>query len=157
VQKTDHSQYISFVLSEFESITDTRKRKHKIYFLWIVCLLIPIIALILGIFGGGELDRQITDFIYNLFNSNSFLQSLGNLFQYSYFVSLAGALVCSIIVILYLNPKTSNKVEAASKYAILYLLVLTLSFLDLIILQLIVNRIPFSILPSKPFIQWNLE
>jgi len=157
VQKTDHSQYISFVLSEFESITDTRKRGHKIYFLWVGCLLIPIIGLILGIFGGGELDRQITAFIYNLFNSNSFLQSLGNLFQYSYFVCLAGALVCLIIIILYLNPKTSNKVEDISKYAILYLLVLSLSFLDHIILQLIVNRISFApeISSLHPFYQVN--
>lgn len=157
MQKTDHSQFTSFVLSEFESIADPKKRGRNIYFLWIGCLLIPILALILGIIGGGELDRRITGSIYYLYNSSSFLQSLGNLFQYSYYVFLGGALVCLLIVILYLSPKTKKKVKLVSKYAILYLLVMSLSFLDHIILQLIVNRIPFApeISSLHPFYQIN--
>ncbi len=157
MQKTEHSQFISFVLSEFGSMTDSGNRRRKIYFLWIGCLLIPILALIIGIIGGGELDRQITAFIHNFFNSMPFLQSVGNLFQYSYFVFLGGVLVCTIIVILYLSPKTTNKVEVVSKYAMLYLLVMSLSFLDHIILQLIINRIPFApeVSTLHPFYQVN--
>ncbi|TFG19333.1 MAG: hypothetical protein EU530_06405 [Promethearchaeota archaeon] len=138
-------------------MTDSRNRRCKTYFLWIGCLLIPILGLMIGIMGGGELDRQITAFIHNFFKSIPFLQTVGNLFQYSYFVFLGGTLVCSIIVILYLSPKTTNKVEVVSKYAIMYLLVMILSFLDHIILQLVVNRIPFApeVSSLHPFYQVN--
>ena len=109
----DHSQFTSFVLGEFEQISNTGKTQYKLYFLWVGCLLFSILGLVLGLFGGGEVDRRITLSLYNLFNSNSFFQRLGNLFQYSYFIFLGGALACLIIVILSLNPKTQSKVESA--------------------------------------------
>ena len=157
MQKTDHTQFISFVLSEFEKIPNTKKPGHKIYFLWVGCLLGPILGLILGIFNGGDIDRQITAAVHILFNSSSFFQNLGSVFQYSYFIFLGGALACLVIVILYLNSKTKEKVDTISMYAILYLLVMSLSFIDHLLLQMIVNRIQYNPILSSlhPFYQIN--
>ena len=100
MQKTDHSQFTSFVLSEFKQITHPKKPGYNTYFIWIGCLIIPIIVLILGVIDSGNLDRVITALLYDLFQTNLFFQAVGNILQYTYFVALVGALVSLIIVII---------------------------------------------------------
>lgn len=139
VQKSDHSQFTSFILSEFEQV-DHSQSIQKVYFLWVGTLLIPILVMILGIFNNGEIDRVISAFIYTLYNSSEFLQKLGTVLQYSYFLFLGGAIICLILVIVSFAPKNKEKEKSSSRYASLYLLSIIISFFFHLIIQLIVNR-----------------
>ncbi len=100
--------------------------------------------LILSALNGCEIDWRITAFLHDLFNSNSVLISIGNIFQYSYFITLIGVFVSLIIIILYLNPKTKSRIRFGSRYAVLFILVLSFSIFDSLILQVIVNRVPYN-------------
>ena len=157
MQKTDHSQFTSFVLSEFEQIPIINKPANKTYLLWVGSLLVPIIALILSVFNGGEIDRVITASLYNLFESSAFFIQLAQILQYALFIPIGGVFVCLILVILYLNPNTREKFKSVSSYAILFLLVGVFSLLDHFVLQIVVNRVAFDPIVSSlhPFYRIN--
>jgi hypothetical protein len=165
VQKTDHSQFTAFVLGEIEDLEKNQNPTKKIQLLWIGSLLVSVLGILIGIFNNGDLDRRISAYFYQIYQSSTILGRIGSVLQYSYFVFLAGGLICLILVIVSFVPKKRDKINISSRYASLYLLVMGISFFIHLILQLVVNRLapsfiydnidPFYMVHPSIFGLWN--
>ncbi|MBN2154930.1 MAG: hypothetical protein JW776_02670 [Candidatus Lokiarchaeota archaeon] len=142
MQKFDHSRFTAFILKELEYVNEQKIENKREYFLWISSLIFTLVIFFTGAFNNGSLDKNVSNSLYLLYNSIPFIQTIGSTLQYTYFLFLSIGLICLIILIIFLSSKNKQKIEPVARYATLYLLVLSLSFIIHLILQIFMNREP---------------